>query len=121
MLAKPLLRQIINDEALTRGLSDPEARMLVEWLVDQAESMAEAESLGEALGQRVQRLCRKARSISRFVELWCHQHARSAALQLACTERFNWPLPTTAMDPCELMDSILQWEAKASQSSALAP
>jgi len=87
--------------------------MLVEWLVDQAERLAEVESTEETLPHRVNCLCRKGRAISRFVGLWCHQHARSAALQLACTERFAWPLPTTLTDPCELMDSILQWEAKA--------
>jgi hypothetical protein len=113
MIAKQFLSQILDDEALTRGLSDPEARMLVEWLVDQAERLADAETDKETLPKRVNRLCRKGRAISRFVGLWCHQEARSAALQLACTERFAWPLPTTRMDPCELMESILEWEGKA--------
>jgi hypothetical protein len=111
MIARQFVSQILDDEALTRGLSDPEARMLVEWLVDQAERLAE--SAPDSLPDRLNRLCRKGRSISRFVGLWCYQGARSAALQLACTERFAWPLPTTLMDPCELMESILQWEAKA--------
>jgi hypothetical protein len=113
MIARQFVSQILDDEALTRGLSDPEARMLVEWLVDQADRLADAESATASLPDRLNRLCRKGRSISRFVGLWCYQRARSAALQLACTERFTWPLPTTLMDPCELMESILHWEAKA--------
>jgi len=116
MIAKQFLSQILDNEALTRGLADPEARMLVEWLVDQAERLALAESTLENLTNRVSGLCRKGRAISRFVGLWCHQDARSAALQLACTERFTWPLPTAQIDPCELMDSILQWEAKSSSA-----
>ena len=35
MLAKPLINIILSNDALTRGLADPEARMLVEWVVDQ--------------------------------------------------------------------------------------
>src|SRR5260370_19047862 len=42
MLTKPLLSYILDNELLTRGLGDPEARMLVEWLVDQAERIAAA-------------------------------------------------------------------------------
>ncbi len=113
MIAKHYLHHILDDEGLTRGLSDPEARILVEWLVDQAERLAEAFSAVDVLTQRIGRLCQKGRAISRFVALWCHQGARSAALQLACTERFTWPLPTTQIDPCVLMESILFWEEQA--------
>ena len=38
----PLIRGIVRDEALTRGLGDIEARMLVEWVVHWAELLAEA-------------------------------------------------------------------------------
>ena len=108
MLAKPLLNPILNNEALTRGLGDMEARVLVEWLVEQAERAA-------ALARRepeaeVARLCRRARSIGRFVQLWCQRGERGAAQQFAAAERFNWPLPTAAVDPCDLMHDILAWE-----------
>jgi hypothetical protein len=110
-MARQLLDHILGDEALTRGLTDPEARMLVEWLVDRAERLAETARPEQAASQEVERLCRRGRAISRFVGLWCHRGARNAALQLACTERFAWPLPTTFIDPCELMQAILDWEA----------
>src|SRR5215469_6948088 len=110
MIAKHYLSQILDDEGLTRGLRDPEARILIEWLVDQADLLAEAISAVDTLTHQIGRLCHKGRVISRFVGLWCHQEARSAALQLACTERFTWPLPTTQTDPCILMESILFWE-----------
>jgi hypothetical protein len=113
MLAKPLLSQILRNDALTRGLADPEARILVEWLVEQAEQYGGGDDCPEAqVRGRVQHLCRRARAVARFVGLWCHERARKAAGQLAATERFHWPLPTTTtIDPCELMHSILTWEA----------
>jgi hypothetical protein len=110
MLAKPLLSHILTDDALTRGLGDPEARVLIEWLVERAERQAAAETAEVLLRQEVHRLCLRGRAISRFVNLWCHAGQRGAATQLAAAERFTWPLPTTAVDPCELMQAILGHE-----------
>jgi hypothetical protein len=110
MLSKPLLSPILHNEALTRGLGDMEARVLVEWLVEQAERAA-ARARGEPEAQaEVARLCRKARSIGRFVYLWGQRGGRGAAHQLAAAERFHWPLPTSPIDPCDLMHDILSWE-----------
>lgn len=115
MLAKAMLDPILQDEALTRGLADPEARVLVEWLVERAEEIAEeAGDAHDTINQQVQRLCLRGRSIGRFVALWCHHAQRGAAIQLAAVERFNWPLPTTAtIDPCELMQFIVTCESDA--------
>ena len=110
MLAKPLLSQILDDDAVTRRLADPEARILVEWLVDRVEELADSAAAEEAARAQVGKLCRRARAIASFVHLWCHQEERGAAGQLAVAERFHWPLPTQAVDPCELMNSILRWE-----------
>ena len=112
MLAKPVLSQIMHDEALTRGLGDPEARMLVEWLVEQAEGLAAGADSEEEVVAAVGGLCRRSRAVARFVRLWCHEGGRQAACQLAAVERFGWPLPTMAIDPCELMQQILSWEAQ---------
>jgi hypothetical protein len=110
MQVKPLLGFILRDDALTRGLADPEARMLVEWLVDQAERLARVMATEGAAMMEVKRLCRRARAIGCFVNLWCHQRERGAAIQLAGAERFTWPLPTRSVDPCELMHHILGCE-----------
>jgi hypothetical protein len=110
MLSRPLLNEIVCDERLVRGLGDPEARVLVEWLVDKAE--ASAERAGTDPADVVRRLCRRGRAISRFVVLWCHVADRGAAGQLAASERFDWPLPTDSVDPCLLMQGILTWEDK---------
>jgi hypothetical protein len=109
----PLLSHILDDEALTRGLGDAEARVLVEWLVEQVEGW---EARGADADAAVQCLCRRARALSRFVLLWCGRRDRGAAIQLAAVERFTWPLPDDAdADPCELMQTILGWEAENSR------
>jgi hypothetical protein len=104
MLSKALLHPILDNEALTRGLGDMEARMLVEWLVDEADRRAMHADDGP---QHVHRLCRWARAVSRFVYLWCHAGEMGAACQLAASERFDWPLPDADVEPCELMEVIL--------------
>lgn len=111
MLARPIWGAIARDEALTRGLGDAEARMVVEWLIEQADALAAA-SPAELVPGRVAALCRRARAIVRFVRLWCHEDSRGAAGQLAAAERFEWPLPTSPVDPVELMLGILKWEGR---------
>jgi hypothetical protein len=112
MLCRSILTRIVRDEALVRGLGDPEARVLIEWLVERAEEFAgnRDEIAAAAI---VQGLRRKGRAISRFVHLWCHQQAQGAATQLAAVERFAWPLPTDTIDPCILMQDIVAWESES--------
>ena len=110
MPVSPLLSQVLDDEALTRGLGDAEARVLVEWLVDEVERLEQTRA---DAGPEVRRLRRRARALSHFVLLWCIRRDRGAAVQLAAVERFAWPLPDDAeADACELMQQILGWEAE---------
>jgi hypothetical protein len=111
MPSNPLLAHILGDERLTRGLGDAEARVLVEWLVERAEHLACAAPAAQAAAE-VGRLCLRGRAIARFVTLWGLPRARGAAGQLAAAERFHWPLPGGAVDPCELMQGILRWETQ---------
>jgi hypothetical protein len=111
-----LLHLILSDEALTRGLGDAEARVLIEWLVEQAEQLAGAATPGAA--EEVRRLCRRGRAISRFVGLWCGG-GRAGATQLAAAERFAWPLPSTVGDACELMQQIVFWEQHRIEGESL--
>jgi hypothetical protein len=109
MQGNPLLNHILADDALTRGLGDAEARVLVEWLVEEAELLADTAPPEQAAGQ-VRQLCRRGRAIARFVGLWCLERSRGAAGQLAAAERFVWPLPEARVDACELMQRIVAWE-----------
>jgi len=117
MLARAQLSDILRDEGLTRGLGDPEARVLVEWLVDQGDRVAGLG--GPQAGADVRRLCRRGRAIACFVRLWCYE-SRKSAIQLAAAERFAWPLPTRSADPCELMQGILAWETDYLASTSAA-
>jgi len=110
MPAISLFNPILADDALTRGLGDAEARILVEGLVEQAEYL---DRVGppEWVAEQVRRLCRRGRAVARFVALWCQDRDRGAACQLVATERFSWPLPEAWADPCEVMQTIVAWEA----------
>jgi hypothetical protein len=110
MQSMPLLRHIFNEESLTRGLGDEEARVLVEWLADWAELLAEESDSEQEAWEGLRKLCRLARSVGRFVLLWSESKSRSAAVQLAAVERFTWPLPIADEDLAELMARILAWE-----------
>src|SRR5207244_850457 len=81
-------------------------RVLVEWLADMVDQLATDARAETTLPRSLDQLTQKARAIARFVSLWC-QGERGSAVQLAAVERFTWPLPTTAVDPCELMKAIL--------------
>ncbi|HZT80590.1 MAG TPA: hypothetical protein VFA26_10220 [Gemmataceae bacterium] len=117
MLVRQMVSHVLADEALTRGLQDAEARVLVEWLADRAERIAAGGDEGAAWAE-LRRLLGRARAIARFVLLWCYQDACGAAGQLAAAERFAWPLPTPGADPCELMQDIVAWETRLLKDAA---
>ncbi len=110
MQSMPLLRHILSEDALTRGLGDEEARVLIEWLVDWAELLAKDSDNDREAWDGLRRICRRARGISRFVQLWTDEYSRGPAIQLAAAEKFAWPLPIMEEDPAELMVRILAWE-----------
>jgi hypothetical protein len=111
MLARSILAHIVDDEALTRNLGDIEAKVLIEWLVDEAEVTNDVmadESLVEA---EVVKLCRRCRAIAKFVYLWSLKNRPGAAAQLAVAERIDFPLPRGTMRADRLMSRMLQWES----------
>lgn len=118
MALKTLLNLILHNDALTRDLGDAEARMLIEWLVERTEAHHAREPLEQRVHDEVLQQCRRGRAIGRFIALWCRDRSYGAALQLAATERFAWPLPTRPMDPCDLMQEILAWERQNSPGVA---
>jgi hypothetical protein len=112
MLPRSLLAPILDNDTVTRGLGEPVARMLVEWLIEEAERHSASDD-DEATAREVKRLCRWARGVNRFVRLWCYEDARAAAMQLAASERFTWALPATWSEPCDLMEQILTSQVAA--------
>jgi hypothetical protein len=105
-----LIRGVLRDESLTRGLGDEEGRMLAEWVADWAELLAGAARDGTDAQVLVARLARRGKAIGRFVQLWNDPRTRGSATQLAAAERFGWPLPADRVEPPDLMQHILTWE-----------
>ena len=109
MQSTPLVRHILRDEAVTRGLGDVEAQMIVGWLANRAEQIAFTASNDSEAWENVRQVCRRARTVAGFVRLWTMPGMRGAALQLVGAERLHWPLPSGDVDPGELMEGILEW------------
>jgi hypothetical protein len=108
MQSTPLVRHILRDEAVTRGLGDVEARMIVEWLADRAEQSAATNGTEADAWAALRRHCRRARVMAAFVRLWT-AGSHGAAIQLVGAERLHWPLPSGDVDAGELMEVILAW------------
>ena len=114
MRGQGFVDRVLQDERLTCGLGDAEARMLVEWLVERVERWENRVIEPGLLASGIARLCRRGRAISHFVRLWCTERQRGAAIQLAASEHCDWPLPVERdADPCEVMGAILAWEEQA--------
>lgn len=111
MQVRQLLRPILFDESLTRGLGDEEARVLIDWLVERAEQLA-AECPFDAPA-KLDAVRRRAKAVARFVALWCHEYRPGAAVQLAASEAFAWPLPVGVPEPAVLMQRILRHEERS--------
>ncbi len=107
---RSLFSLFLDDDRLTRGLGDEEARLLVDWLVDRVERTAERLGQGDLCRREVSRMCLRLRAVGRFIWLWCYQNEPGAACQLAAAERFAWPLPSRPVGAFELMLEILDWE-----------
>ena len=111
MLDRAFLRPILDDESLTRGLGDEEARLLVDWLVERAENLAASSLADTTRNNCLAAMCRRGRIVGRFVRLWCEGEFGSA-VQLAGTENVTWPLPNGPEDAVDLMGRLLGYEER---------
>ncbi|MCS7014716.1 MAG: hypothetical protein RMJ19_07860 [Gemmatales bacterium] len=116
------IERILDDESLTTGLEDPEGRLLVEWLVEQAERLATQTDSEAQARQLLEQLCRWARAVRRFLLLWCYEANPGAASQLAAAERFPWPLPPPQQtDAVAVLRYILDWHRQIGQTGHWIP
>jgi hypothetical protein len=105
MVADVCIDQVMHDDRLTHGLADPEARVLVEWLVNLAESIPTT-GLMESDQQVAWNICyRRAKVLRQFVSLWCYRGRPDAAIQLAASEGLSEYLPDSSVE--EAVDVML--------------
>ncbi|HMO34711.1 MAG TPA: hypothetical protein PKA06_01585 [Gemmatales bacterium] len=102
---------MLRDERITHGLADPEARVLVEWLVTKAEAIPETE-LAEEDQECAWQLCyRRAKVLRQFVSLWCYRGRPEAAIQLAASEGMSEYLPSAdTEEPVDIMLALMKQE-----------
>jgi hypothetical protein len=77
--------------------------------VNHAERIA-SESEPVTASRHLRELCRRAKSVSRFVRLWCHDGECGAAMQFAGAENAPWNLPTGDEDAADLTARLLDCE-----------
>lgn len=101
----------MRDERITYGLADPEARMLVEWLVAKAEAIPETELEPEDQVYAWELCYRRAKVLRQIVALWCYRGRPDAASQLAASEGMAEYLPASSVeDATEVMQSMMRQE-----------
>lgn len=111
MLAEQYIHQVMHDERITYGLADPEARMLVEWLVTKAEAIPETDLLPDDQVCAWELCYRRAKVLRQFVSLWCYRGRPEAAIQLAASEGMAEYLPaSTVEEPVDVMLTMMKQE-----------
>jgi hypothetical protein len=111
MMTTECIQQVMHDERITYGLADPEARVLVEWLVNKAESIPESDLREEDM-QCAWELCyRRAKVLRQIVSLWCYRGRPEAAIQLAASEGMSEFLPDGSVEePVDIMLTLMKQE-----------
>jgi hypothetical protein len=111
MTAQACIHQVMRDGRITHGLEDPEARLLVEWLVEKAEAIPNS-GLAENDQGLAWSLCyRRAKVLRQFVSLWCYRGRPEAAIQLAASEGLADYLPDSSVEEApDVMLSLMKQE-----------
>ena len=104
-----LIGRILEDEGLRGDLVDNAGQSLIDWLVQQAETLI-ANSKTEARARKqIDALCQRGRLVARFVTL--AKDDPTAAAALAKAERLPWPVPPAEIaDEEKLMRRVLEGE-----------
>jgi hypothetical protein len=111
MLVDACIDQVMGDSRLTYGLEDPEARLLIEWLVDKAEHLPEMGLRETEQDVTWQLYYRRAKVLRKCVQLWCYRGRPEAAIQLAASEGLAEFLPNSSVEEgVEVMSSLMRGE-----------
>lgn len=111
MVAENCIHQVMRDDRITHGLADPEARVLVEWLVNKAETIPDTELESQDKIYAWELCYRRAKVLRQCVSLWCYRGRPEAAIQLAASEGMADYLPDGSVEePVDVMLSLMRQE-----------
>jgi hypothetical protein len=82
MDVQPLLNQIADDESLTAGLADPEAKVLLDWLRQQIKTQVAHAATNAEGRSRFDSLRKRSAAYSRLIAAWCIDADETLARQL---------------------------------------
>lgn len=111
MVAENCIHQVMRDDRITYGLADPEARVLIEWLVSKAETIPDTNLEPEDQVYAWELCYRRAKVLRQFVSLWCYRGRPEAAIQLAASEGMADYLPAASVEePVDIMLTMMKQE-----------
>ena len=106
-----LVGRILEDEGLRGDLADDAAEPLIDWLVQQAETVISQSKSQAAARKQIDTLCERGRLIAQFVTQAKDDPA--AAAVLAKAEHLPWPVTSEeTADEVKLMCKVLEGESK---------
>lgn len=113
MDATPFIDRILDDEGITGGLKDAEAKVLVDWLIASLKQRIRAVS-DESKAEEISRtLRRRARRIAKITELLCEQHDTHSASEIWKESGSKHSLDELELrDPTGVVKRLIQWETE---------
>lgn len=111
MNIKKHIERVLDDEGLTSGLADPEAKVLMDWLVHNLEAKLPRTKSDAAARELTKTEAARARRLAAIIDKICYNDDRAAAERLwnaaGRTQALN-TLP--AADPVAVARQLIQWE-----------
>lgn len=113
MDAERFLDNIRDDEGLTSGLADPEAGMLLDWLMAEVRAAASTLSEEQQVWDFVGRKKRRARLFAKTIEAASYGEDPDAVARLWSNEPLRPDLEEWDVeDPAAGMRRLIEWEKK---------
>lgn len=106
------VERILDDEALTDGIADEEAKLLLRWAVDQVErQVAPLEDPQEA-SERTQAVRKRCRALADVVESLCYDEDEETAHRRWSELGNHQELaPLRRRSPVVVVEQLLKWES----------
>ena len=111
MDAKPFVEHVLDDEGLSDGLADDEAKVLIDWLTAEIERQIPRQPSTEAAWAVTRALAARARRIARVTERLYYQSDAAEAARLWSAGGSTHSLTELSnKDPVKSIAQLIQWE-----------